>query len=379
MGPVVRRSCLAVSTLALGLTVSGAAPGRAAVSLGRVIAGATMEAPRSSHIAVLLQDGRVLMAGGMVANGNLLDSAEIYDPTSGRFSSAGRMLSRRTSASAVRLRDGKVLIAGGWAAQSTHGVQASAELFDPRTGKFTSAGEMTSPRAEAASVLLPDGRVLIVGGCVGDYEILASAEIYDPQKGTFTPTGSMSTARIPYGAVLLQNGRVLVAGGTGPGREVLASAEEYDPATGRWNRVGSLHLPRHKHALTMLDDGRVLVAGGSDARDWRGQLNSAEIYDPKKREFSVTGALENSRFKLPQAVALLQNGNVLVAGGSRTVETYDPGCGCFRAVNGELDGPRYFASATRLRDGRVLIAGGYDAGHHPGGPEATVRTWLYRP
>lgn len=376
MGPKVRRGSLAISTLIIALIVSGASPSN---KLGRVVAGSSMGAPRASHIAVLLADGRVLIAGGMVANENLLDSAEIYDPASGRFTSAGHMHSIRTSASAVLLRNGKVLITGGWATQSPQGVQASAELFDPRSGKFAPAGEMTTPRAGSASVLLPDGRVLIAGGCSGESDMLASAEIYDPEKGTFSPTGSMNTARIPYGAVLLRNGRVLVAGGTGPDRKVLASAEEYDPATGKWAKVGSLHAPRHKHALTLLGDGRVLVAGGSDNRDWQGQLTSAEIYDPQKREFSVTGALSNPRFKLPQAIAPLANGNALVAGGSRTVEAYDVGCGCFHAVSGELDGPHYFASATRLRDGRVLIAGGYDAGGRPGGSRSTARTWLYQP
>ncbi len=379
MGSLVRRCSLAISLLGIALSVSGAPADRNAVPLGRVVTGASMESPRSLHLAVLLPDGRVLIAGGMVANGNLLDSAEIYDPSSLRFTPAGHMLSRRTGASAVLLRNGKVLITGGWASQTPAGVQASAELFDPRTREFTSAGKMTSPRADATAVLLSDGTVLILGGCIGDDDILASAEIYDPQKGTFTPTGSMNDARIPYGAVLLRNGRVLVAGGTGSGREVLASAEEYDPARGKWTRVGPLRTPRNKHALTLLGDGRVLVAGGSDNRGWRGQLTSAEIYDPQKREFSVTGALQNSRFKLPQATVLLPNGNVLVAGGSRIVESYDPHCECFHAVNGELDDAHYFASATRLRDGRVLIAGGYDAGGHPGGPQATARTWLYQP
>lgn len=71
---------------------------------------------------------------------------------------------------------------------------------------------------------------------------------------------------------------------------------------------------------------------------------------------------------------LLKDGRVLVAGGGDRAEIFDPKTVTFAQAAGSLDQPRHFSTATLLADGRVLIVGGY-----PGGSEATNRAWIYQP
>jgi hypothetical protein len=131
---------------------------------------------------------------------------------------------------------------------------------------------------------------------------------------------------------------------------------------------------RYKHAAGMLPDGRVLVAGGSTERDWDGNLKSAEIYDARTGSFTATSPLNDARFKLPGEAAQLASGQLLVAGGSKQVEIYDPGTGKFSVASGQMSDAWHFMTETRLKDGRVLLAGGY-----ANNDQATAQAWIYRP
>lgn len=200
---------------------------------------------------------------------------------------------------------------------------------------------------------------------------MASAEVFHSDAMTFAPAGAMHYARISHTATLLHDGRVLIVGGRG--ESVTAAAELYDPKTKLFTKTGSMLMARYKHTAGLLPDGRVLVAGGSDDRDWRGALGSAEIYDPRSGRFTATSPLNDSRFKLPDEATQLASGQLLIAGGSRQVEVYDPATGKFLLASGQLSESWHFMSETRLRDGSVLLAGGY-----PNNAEATKQTWLYR-
>jgi hypothetical protein len=335
---------------------------------GTVRPAAPMLDSRSGHTATLLQDGRVLIAGGMRRNQDFYRSAELYDPATGKFLATGSMNLARVGLTAVLLRSGKVLVLGGFVG---HACTDSAELYDPATGKFAAIGKMTVPRGEARSTLLANGDVLVTGGADHDTPGgVASAEIFRAADSKFEAVGPMHVGRISQTSTLLNDGRVLVAGGRG--ETVTAGAEIYDPATKKFIVTGNMVAARYKHSAGLLPDGRVLIAGGSGDRDWHGAMASAEIYDPKTGKFTPASPLNDSRFKLPGDAAQLASGDLLIAGGSKSVEVYDPASGKFLLATGQIDGARHFMTETRLKDGSVLLAGGY-----LDDDRATASTWLY--
>jgi hypothetical protein len=246
---------------------------------------------RTFHRATLLADGRVLVTGGDGAYGPLA-SAEIYDPRTARFSPTGSMVIASSLHTATLLPDGRVLVAGG--GDSAGGLCFPlAEIYDPTTGTFTRTGALTTNRCGHTATPLADGRVLLAAG-TSNWEgtgFQSSAEIYDPKTGKFTTTGSMAVAPGMATATLLSDGRVLVAGGNQVLDQSLASAEIYDPKTGTFSPTGSMATARTFHTATRLFDGRVLVIGGdSDGWNIAGPfLASAEIYNPLTGTFRPAG------------------------------------------------------------------------------------------
>jgi hypothetical protein len=149
----------------------------------------------------------------ITATANGVASAFMLTVTPG-FRPTGNLSAPRFLDTATLLDNGMVLIAGG-VPQFNGTATASAELYNPATGTFTLTGSLSAPRQGHTAMLLNDGKVLIAGGADNDNNLLASAELYDPATGQFSPTGSMSAARADDAATLLQNGKVLVTGGQG--------------------------------------------------------------------------------------------------------------------------------------------------------------------
>ncbi len=170
---------------------------------------------RFYHSAVQLADGRVLIVGGFTNGttfGDPAARAEIYNPATGKFTLAARMITPRGNAYAVVLRDGRVLVAGGSITDFSQDL-TSAEIYDPVSDTFRSTGSMvrTVPPFQFGiqPFVLPNGKVLI-----GD-------EIYDPASGSF----SLAPGQPPLGGpmVMLLTGQVLQPGPytAGPGQAYL--------------------------------------------------------------------------------------------------------------------------------------------------------------
>jgi hypothetical protein len=243
-----------------------------------------MTVPRYQHLAVLLLDGRVLLAGGCSKRSceAVEASAEIYDPSTAISSAVAPMTTRRHGATATLLANGKVLVAGG-STSASGGYLASAEVFDPNTGTWTATGSMMTARSlhTALAMNFPRrGAVLVAGGFAAP-DVLASAEVYDLWTGLWTPTADLLEARAGHTMTRLRNGRLLVTGGFGTsGTAYLTSAEEYVPMEGRWYPAGYMNTPRTNHAAALLANGTVLVAGGHTAPGTIPASASSELYMP---------------------------------------------------------------------------------------------------
>jgi WD40 repeat protein len=308
---------------------------------------ASMNEGRDDHTATLLLDGRVLVAGGSTTG-----TAELYDPTRGSWAGTGSMIEARGGHVAVLLPDGRVLVAGGYRAGQDDNSQplASAELFDPETGSWTATDPMLDSRGRGqTATLLPDGRVLVVGGYGSADAKLETAALYDPANGSWTATGNMGMGRTYHTATLLPDGSVLVAGSVSSE----SSAELFDPSTGRWTQTGSMVVGRHDFTATLLSDGTVLASGAEG-------VTAAELYDPGSGTWTETGPMIDPRLGTWTAT-LLRNGTVLLIGGvlngGTESELYDPSTGTWSAAASTLE-RRQYHTATLLPDGTVLVTGG---------------------
>ena len=292
-----------------------------------------MNVARSGHVAVVLQDGRVLVAGGTISGGASTNSAEIYDPVANSWTNVvGGMVEARAGAMSAVLQDGRVLIAGG---QNGTAISSTIEIFDPSLGAFTPAGMMASPRTRHAMTVLTDGRVLIVGGNNGTAPV-DSTDIFDPVAGVVSAGPSLSVARFGHSATTLLNGQVVVIGGnngnTNATQMDVTPAEVVDftaPTPAFTPLAINLATPREGHQAFLLpNNNNVLIVGGTSAG---ASIASAELFTAQESPqgvwtfgFGSTGSMATARRNAtgaPNQVSTpssvtQRNGVLLVAGGN---------------------------------------------------------------
>ena len=333
-----------------------------------------MKTARVGHTATELQNGQVLIAGGaskMFGTPKIFASAELYNPSKGRFSNTGAMVEARTGHTATLLANGKVLIICGDDGTTS---LTDSELYDPASAAFAETGAMSIGRDDCTATLLANGKVLIAGGyqLLPDFSgsVLNTAEIYDPDTGSFSLTGTMTSAREVATATLLSDGRVLITGGIDNNENVLDTAELYDPVTGLFTSTGSMTTTRYGHLAAALGDGDILIAGGMDnAGD---SLASAEVFGAASGRFVKVAAMPRDRFMVGASV--LTNSTILVAGGytqcpssaasfcEKPVSTaliFDHKSDTFRSISSMTSPRGTFASAS--------LGGGHFGGGHGGG------------
>ena len=324
------------------------------------LATSSMSTVRWHHVAAQLDEGRVLVAGGVPFE-SAMSTAEIYNPKTGAWTPTGTpMFYPHDWPVAAKLCDGRVFVGGK---NQLHVVEA--ELYDPVTDAWIPAGKMKLTHIYGTATLLRDCRLLLTGG----YDSNTRAEVFYPETKSFKSVGDMNEERFFHTATLLADGRVLAAGGGVPIKSkwsTYASADIFDPGKNLWTKAAKMHHPRRAHTATLLPDGKVLVTGGTtggknDGTEAGTQLDTAEVYDPVANTWSeVPSKLVTARTF--HTAALVPGGAVLLFGGldgsgsaSRQVEAYFEGT--WQALDPLLI-DRYQHASTMLDEGRVLLIGG---------------------
>jgi large repetitive protein len=376
-------------------------------SSGEFFATGTASSSRAGASAAVFSPTQVLLAGGFSGealiknysldlNGSTLSSVEIFDESTGTFSRTGRMATARMGFTATTLNSGKVLVAGGL---DNHGnVLDTAQLYDPVAQKFVAiANPMSDHRMLHTATLLASGKVLVAGGLDNHGNVLDTAQLYDPVAQKFVAIANpMSDHRMLHTATLLASGKVLVAGGvTNLSGDTTNSADLYDPASNTFTPTTfPMDHQRAAHTATLFVSGpmagKVLITGGVGGSSFFFKDSSAELFDPASQEFVLLTTFMNEPRALHTAT-LLDDGSVLLAGGfsgtvaissgmlsgasgltSDSAEVFDPNTGDFSCVGGfngatlrcnpSMTFARAGHTATLLATGptphRVLIAGG---------------------
>lgn len=341
----------------------------------------TMSTPRVNHVAVALNDHSVLLAGGTYISDWCTDcwpppatmnskTADMFDPVSSTFTPVvGVMTTERTEFTGSLLNDGRVLLAGGLDSSFTN--IGTAETFDPATKLFSATmGPLNTPRADHTATTLLNGKVLITGGN-SFYSATASAELFDPVAGTFVVTnGSMMSPRARHTATLLPNGKVLLTGGFDDSYGAIASAEVFDPGSATFSPVnGWMVDARAGHTATLLQDGTVLLAGGLGANGMLVQEN--EIFDPATGTFGgtlllncvVTDPASLNAVKLARRVAVLKGISVTI-----NPSIWTMAAGETLQLTAQVTGDSSYSGLTwKLVSGNGQFDGygGYTAPHQP--------------
>lgn len=332
-----------------------------------------MPSARAAHSASLLRDGNVLLAGGCHAKGceeGISGDAVLFQAERGTFIATGKLVQPRVGHRAVPLRDGSVLLLGGW---TTEGATATTERYDAASGRFSHSGAMLQARDGFSATPLLDGTILVTGGYAGAMQRTASAERYDPRTGKSTAVGNMLSPRMAHTATLLADGRVLIVGGSSARGSLLDSIELYDPATATFSAAGTLRKARHKHAAIRVGND-VLVIGGAGTDEYAAQFDDTELWRSGHPRTQPGPAMRDGRYKFLDSVVALGDGTALVSGSGRIPERLHTDRMRFEPVRADLGHELSFTTATRLADGRVLVAGGYD-------PRLQVSrsAWLFQP
>ncbi|MHC4513159.1 MAG: Kelch repeat-containing protein [Planctomycetota bacterium] len=309
-------------------------------------AGPKLTTARALATGTVLGDGRVLLAGGVDNNGVPLTSAEIYDPKQDKFVATGSMSIKRAGHAAALLPDGRVLVAGG--AQffpdaqfsnilsfATTGMLQTAEIYDPQSGKWTGTGNLSERLLTPALTTLTNGKVLVSGGVGVDFFFgvpiglgtRTGCQLFDPKTGKWAAAGSMKASRAAHdiNTVLLKNGKVLATGGvagsvtvlnpTLAGIKSIANAEVYDPTANGWTAVTNMAVARATHTATLMPDGKVILTGGTSGTLLTPVAGaSVQEFDPTSSGWRTLKNLQGTR--AGHGAAVTADGLLVIFGGA---------------------------------------------------------------
>jgi hypothetical protein len=374
---------LATLLMISGLTTrSGSTAGAASPPPGFWEVTGNTVLPLPNTTLTVLPNGKVLKAGGSDVQGFPTSEAELYDPITGTWRRTGDMPISTTDFTVTLLASGKVLAAGGGNPNAKVAAAASeAELYDPSTGKWTSAGNMSHARRDAAAALLPGGKVLVAGGSGGWNRdpnrdgTCTSADIYDPATNSWSSAATIPHCMVLESSTPLANGNVLFTGfdDNWPCEGQPSFSLLYDPSANGWGTTGRMTVGRGFEAVAApLPNGQVLETGGATtclalppaaAGPVGVGIVSTEVYDATTSEWAPASSMGQGRYA-PTATAL-SNGDVLVVGGAdqsgykvpSSAEIYDPQSGTWAPTAPPATG-RMGGYSVLLKDSTILVASG---------------------
>jgi len=230
---------------------------------------APMNDRRAEFSMVRLFNGLVLAAAG---GGN---TAELYNPSTNTWTRTRNMNANRLGAATTLLSDGRVFVAGGdFGFDEFFPVfcGAEAEVYDPASDTWTNTNGMAVNHyhGTASLIRLPDGsrRVLVAGGISGNdsnFPVVSTAELWDPTTNNFTSAGNMLVPRAYHAATVRDDGSVLITGGINEIGDTESRAEVYDPSSNTWSLAAPMIFPHMGHTAVKLGvSGRILIAGGAN-------------------------------------------------------------------------------------------------------------------
>jgi len=331
-------------------------------SYGVIYSGNYMASFRTQHQMIEMYDGRLLISGGRSVSGlfgnHIYSRTEIFDPITGIWNYNSSVKERSYSVKMVALLNNRVLIGSG----------KNAEVLDVNNqivSTITDPNCMSTIESGLASVLLPDGRVLLTGS---NLQHVGVAEIYHPDQeefGCFEIIPGLTSTREGNTFTIVDDGRVLLAGGNG---YQFANAEWFDPSNNTFQAIENpMMRQRLGHSATLLNNGKILIAGGYDGQH---HIASAEIFDPETESFSYTQNdmnIARSNAHLMPIESGVRAGKVLVVGGymadslygSSEIEVFDPEIESFSSIGLEFPNPSSYGAMSTYGKGRYVYTGGY--------------------
>lgn len=369
---------------------------------GRFVYTGDLNVPRFGHAATLLPNGKVLILGGITREGRhtkKITSIELYDSSTGKFTLVGHMTTPRAFHTAILLPNGKVLIAGG-NGDDIYSYYDSIELYDPITNRSKLIGKMTTPRAFHNATLLSNGQILFNGGVYiskgkllangfyikninkyvpAEYEQiqhnLTNAEIFDPTTKKSNLIKSKSALLDSPYSVLLPDGNVFFAVNLFKDKKFIKEnqnivAEMYDIKKNKFNIIKGTNDCNHTGSILLQNKQVLIICSSHDP----GKVY-AKIYNPLTNKFINKDFMDakHTRWLDKYTLTLLNNGKVLITGGeyqtwgmtpTKNARIYIPSTGEFLSVS-PMHKYRFYHTATLLKDGKVLIVGGTNSNFEP--------------
>lgn len=209
----------------------------------------------------------------------------------------------------------------------------TVEMFDTWHGRWVTCPSMLVRRAGCAASLLPDGRLMVVGGYDerGIVEgLLDTCEVFDPVQQVWSQAdAALGRARWGHGCASL-DGLIYAVGGCSlrPGAppheafmETLRGCEVFDPATGSWQMCADLHVARAGARVVALADRYLAAVGGCDDVFGRAELlPTVELFDGRQGRWSLLD-LQLTTPRTTAAVAALDDRQILIIGGAPSLSS----------------------------------------------------------